>query len=1215
MARSLGDAFVTIYAKDDQLKGAIDDAQTRFRALAADMAKKRQIGGSTAELQRDLDRASLKVARLGDKMDHLDVGDVRGFAKLQAQLSAAIFETDRLNSKMNNVGNSSGISKLTSQLGTLQKKVTDSDFFKPSLGGSIFALLPTLIPAATAASGAIGLVGASFGAAGVAAGGFGLLAKSVLTSASSDSQKLAALQAAGTKQSTTLSSSQALALASLQQRLGEATTKAQKTSLEQQISNLKDAQGRQTAAMKAAQAQQITTLEKGWSDSYKQVVTLTGQISGQFKTLGQSVASPVLVPWLGVVESAMKDLKPLVQPVADEFEAWGKAVDQYFKSKTGSTEIKSMATALGQFASLQLADIVQFLRDMGTVVHNLGKDLGADNVNFGSFGDHLDAWGNAFAKWSKSKQARDDVSKFLKFMHDDGGLIVSTVKQLGQLVPGIFSGASAVGTAELNAINDLLGAINELPPSWAKPLTEAAGAILILSKTGLLKVGVTIVGTAAKLISGATMTLGGGAAAAEIRAAFASGGAAAAAEIRAAMAGGGAVGGAAGAGASAGEGAGAGTAAGIVGRLGLSSASALAAYAAGGALIAGGIALRAKQDLQGGFQAIGQDVPKWLSIGGPLQIAAEGWATVIDDHFKTPVKNMFDDLGRSIANQWTTTKKDTSDSFSAMGSVAGRYGGPLGQPFKDAQATASQQFDKMSDKAQVTMAKIQASIDATHGKTIDVGVAVSGQGQITAKVEAGQIAKQERLLLYAAGGYVSGGVSGRDSVPIMAMPGEVVVPTQMVKGGAVDHLRGKLPGFAAGGVVDKISGTAVPWVANQGRSFMRGADSDFMSGVNAVFASVANSTLSALQAQQAAKDRALSGVGGLGRAGLRQIENWWTGAGGPGGGTAHVAAAITGAESGFNPRAVQAGQPYATTGWGLWQITPGNSEPQAGINQQLLTGPSNAIAAVAKYRQAGGSFSPWTTYEDGAYRQFLAKGGKVEPLGKQISQALGVVRNHPGEPQKYNQLEIQLGSWANRVSQDKQLRRTGVHNTGLDADERHVKALRKAIAPLSGERKTVRDVRGHLRTDEESLRKSISDATARGWGGVADRLTNRLHRDLAAGKQMGSWLDQIAPKYTQKDQRQDTRWVDSVISGDLKKLGLPAASYDSGGYLPTGLSLAYNGLGRPEKVGGPMEIKLTVDTKGGSRGTDLDRAIVAIIQRHVYVAGAGDAQVALGRVN
>jgi SLT domain-containing protein len=53
----------------------------------------------------------------------------------------------------------------------------------------------------------------------------------------------------------------------------------------------------------------------------------------------------------------------------------------------------------------------------------------------------------------------------------------------------------------------------------------------------------------------------------------------------------------------------------------------------------------------------------------------------------------------------------------------------------------------------------------------------------------------------ALGGLITGGVAGRDSVPILAMPGEVVIPTDMVARGAVDHLRGSLPGFAAGGVV------------------------------------------------------------------------------------------------------------------------------------------------------------------------------------------------------------------------------------------------------------------------------------------------------------------------------------------------------------------------------------------------------------------------------
>lgn len=101
-----------------------------------------------------------------------------------------------------------------------------------------------------------------------------------------------------------------------------------------------------------------------------------------------------------------------------------------------------------------------------------------------------------------------------------------------------------------------------------------------------------------------------------------------------------------------------------------------------------------------------------------------------------------------------------------------------------------------------------------------------------------------------------------------------------------------------------------------------------------------------------------------------QLESLWIQAGGPAD-VASIAAAITYPESSANPAAIQPGQPYATTGWGLWQITPGNSEPQFGTDHALLDPLANAKAAVAKYRAAGNSFRPWTTYNNGAYRQYL----------------------------------------------------------------------------------------------------------------------------------------------------------------------------------------------------------------------------------------------------
>lgn len=106
-----------------------------------------------------------------------------------------------------------------------------------------------------------------------------------------------------------------------------------------------------------------------------------------------------------------------------------------------------------------------------------------------------------------------------------------------------------------------------------------------------------------------------------------------------------------------------------------------------------------------------------------------------------------------------------------------------------------------------------------------------------------------------------------------------------------------------------------------------------------------------------------------------QLERFWRGAGGDPR-LARVMAAIGLAESG-GQNIRQRGQPYATTGWGIWQITPGDSEPQYGIDAQLLDPHRNAEAAVAKERSQG--LGAWTTYTDGAYRSHLPPAGAPVP--------------------------------------------------------------------------------------------------------------------------------------------------------------------------------------------------------------------------------------------
>lgn len=114
-----------------------------------------------------------------------------------------------------------------------------------------------------------------------------------------------------------------------------------------------------------------------------------------------------------------------------------------------------------------------------------------------------------------------------------------------------------------------------------------------------------------------------------------------------------------------------------------------------------------------------------------------------------------------------------------------------------------------------------------------------------------------------------------------------------------------------------------------------------------------------------------------------EIEGYWIAAGGPTN-LAPTMAAIAEAESSGSD-IVQQGQPYSKTGWGLWQITPGNSVPNIGVDNQLLDPLTNARAAVAKYRVQG--LGAWTTYTGGTYNQYLHSG--VAPTVVQASSTTG----------------------------------------------------------------------------------------------------------------------------------------------------------------------------------------------------------------------------------
>jgi cell wall-associated NlpC family hydrolase len=137
-----------------------------------------------------------------------------------------------------------------------------------------------------------------------------------------------------------------------------------------------------------------------------------------------------------------------------------------------------------------------------------------------------------------------------------------------------------------------------------------------------------------------------------------------------------------------------------------------------------------------------------------------------------------------------------------------------------------------ANDAKTFVNNLQTQIDRMHGKTVDVTAHASGTGTIAAseKIPGFTGTPAAVLAFHAAGGKITGGTPGRDSVLGMLMPGEVVVPTDMVNQGAVDHLRGKLPGFARGGVVGSIGDPAGPeqWMTQASGDFAKAVAVKFM---------------------------------------------------------------------------------------------------------------------------------------------------------------------------------------------------------------------------------------------------------------------------------------------------------------------------------------------------------------------------------------------------
>ncbi len=173
----------------------------------------------------------------------------------------------------------------------------------------------------------------------------------------------------------------------------------------------------------------------------------------------------------------------------------------------------------------------------------------------------------------------------------------------------------------------------------------------------------------------------------------------------------------------------------------------------------------------------------------------KNFVQVLVRFFTSTLPTAFDLWKESVRLVFDVIKIKALDTVLGVTVAFGHLPGPLGAPFRAASASIRGDLAKIQGDAANAAANINADWDKLHGKKVTLAWQIAGPS--------GNIGSAPP---HAAGGMIRGGVPGRDSVLGMLMPGEVIVPASMVRAGAVDHLRGSLPGFAAGGTVGQFTG-------------------------------------------------------------------------------------------------------------------------------------------------------------------------------------------------------------------------------------------------------------------------------------------------------------------------------------------------------------------------------------------------------------------------
>lgn len=322
------------------------------------------------------------------------------------------------------------------------------------LGPALLGLPAIATLGGVGAGAAIGLGGAAI-AGGGALAGFAAVAKPVLAGALKAEQAVNAAQnnynaaiAAGTKQSVAYRAEQ------------KAIAKAY-------------------ADMSPAQiklSQQLGVMAQAWQN---------------LKAAQTPVIAGALQPWLAGISTGLGNLKSVIAPMGPVIHDLGVSFGVLMGSSTFQGFMKWVGTtgaAVNRSVGGAVLDLLDGIMNLLPQFTPLITGAAAGILK----------WGDAFARWSASQKAADQIHAFLKWFKDNGPVVGDLLKNIGAALKTLTPGLTAGGITELRLISDFFAFVAKLPKGIAAPLAETAGALLLLNKLGVVSVGIKLLGLGGK---------------------------------------------------------------------------------------------------------------------------------------------------------------------------------------------------------------------------------------------------------------------------------------------------------------------------------------------------------------------------------------------------------------------------------------------------------------------------------------------------------------------------------------------------------------------------------------------------------------------------------------------------------------------------------------------------------------------------------------------